>query len=120
MEYNLAGSIIKGDLLVCEGGDVGRAAIWNHDYEICIQNHLHRLRPKTELSVSFYYYTLKYLKEHNIIGGKGIGLLGLSSKELHKLPLPLPPLSEQHRIVVKIEEIFEQLKSNTRILRGIA
>ena len=38
--------ITKGDLLVCEGGDIGRAAIWDYDYDICIQNHLHRLRPK--------------------------------------------------------------------------
>lgn len=34
----------KGDLLVCEGGDFGRAAIWNYDATICIQNHIHRLR----------------------------------------------------------------------------
>ena len=33
----------KGDLLLCEGGDVGRAAIWNYDFDIMIQNHIHRL-----------------------------------------------------------------------------
>ena len=102
-------SVVKGDLLVCEGGDVGRSAIWNQDYDICIQNHLHRLRPKAELSVRFYYHVLKYLKDNNMIGGKGIGLLGLSSKELHKLPFPLPPYNEQQRIVNKIEELFTLL-----------
>ena len=102
-------TVVKGDLLVCEGGDVGRAAIWNQDYDICIQNHLHRLRPKAELSVRFYYHVLKYLKDNNMIGGKGIGLLGLSSKELHKLPFPLPPYNEQQRIVNKIEELFTLL-----------
>ena len=101
--------VVKGDLLVCEGGDVGRSAIWNQDYDICIQNHLHRLRPKAELSVRFYYHVLKYLKDNNMIGGKGIGLLGLSSKELHKLPFPLPPYNEQQRIVNKIEELFTLL-----------
>ena len=100
-------TVVKGDLLVCEGGDVGRSAIWNQDYDICIQNHLHRLRPKAELSVRFYYHVLKYLKDNNMIGGKGIGLLGLSSKELHKLPFPLPPYNEQQRIVNKIEELFK-------------
>ena len=102
-------TVVKGDLLVCEGGDVGRSAIWNQDYDICIQNHLHRLRPKAELSVRFYYHVLKYLKNNNMIGGKGIGLLGLSSKELHKLPFPLPPYNEQQRIVNKIEELFTLL-----------
>lgn len=78
-------TVQKGDLLVCEGGDVGRSAIWNFDYNICIQNHIHRLRPKGDLNVSFYYYVLRFLKKHNRIGGKGIGLLGLSSNELHKI-----------------------------------
>ena len=102
--------ITKGDLLVCEGGDIGRAAIWDYDYDICIQNHLHRLRPKVNgICVSFYYYVLYYLKINNMIGGKGIGLLGLSSNALHKLHVPFPLLNEQHRIVAKIEEIFAQL-----------
>ena len=34
-------TIRKGDLLICEGGDIGRAAIWNYDYEIQYQNALH-------------------------------------------------------------------------------
>ena len=102
-------TVQKGDLLVCEGGDIGRSAIWNFDYNICIQNHIHRLRPKGDLNVSFYYYVLRFLKKHNRIGGKGIGLLGLSSNELHKIGMPLPPRKEQDRIVLKIEELFSVL-----------
>ena len=109
-------TVVKGDLLVCEGGDVGRSAIWNQDYDVCIQNHLHRLRPKAELSVRFYYHVLKYLKDNNMIGGKGIGLLGLSSKELHKLPFPFPPYNEQQRIVTKIEELFISLDNIQKAL----
>jgi len=78
-------TVTKGDLLVCEGGDIGRSAIWNYDYDICIQNHIHKLRAKGDLCVAFYYYVLVYLKENNLIGGKGIGLLGLSSNALHKI-----------------------------------
>lgn len=44
-----------------------------------------------------------------MIGGKGIGLLGLSSNALHKLHVPFPPLAEQTRIAAKIEELFHQL-----------
>ena len=109
-------TVTKGDLLVCEGGDIGRSAIWNYDYDICIQNHIHRLRPKIDLCVPFYYYTLAYLKENNLIGGKGIGLLGLSSNALHKIEIPLPPLAEQQRIVQKIEELFSVLDNIQKTL----
>ena len=109
-------TVTKGDLLVCEGGDIGRSAIWNFDYDICIQNHIHRLRPKIDLCVPFYYYTFAYLKENNLIGGKGIGLLGLSSNALHKIELPFPPLAEQQRIVQKIEALFSVLDNIQKAL----
>ena len=109
-------TVIKGDLLVCEGGDIGRAAIWNYDFPIRIQNHIHRLRPKIDLCVPFYYYTLAYLKENNLIGGKGIGLLGLSSNALHKIEIPLPPLAEQQRIVQKIKKLFSVLDNIQKAL----
>ena len=111
-------TVKKGDLLVCEGGDIGRSAIWNFDYNICIQNHIHRLRPKGDLNVLFYYYVLRFLKEHDLIGGKGIGLLGLSSNELHKIRMPLPPRKEQDKIVLKIEELFSVLSNIQKALEA--
>ena len=111
-------TVTKGDLLVCEGGDIGRAAIWNYDFDICIQNHIHRLRPKGELCVAFYYYILLYLKENNLIGGKGIGLLGLSSNALHKIDVPLPPIEEQYMIVQKIEELFSYFDNIQKTLEA--
>lgn len=104
-------TIIKGDLLVCEGGDIGRAAIWDKDYSICIQNHLHRLRPKGDVVPLLYLYYLMYLKLTNKIEGKGIGLQGFSSGLLDKLEVPLPPYNEQIRIVDKIQETFNMLDS---------
>ncbi len=100
----------KGDLLVCEGGDIGRAAIWKNDYDICIQNHIHKLRAYVELDAYFYYYIFLLYKGIGNIGGKGIGIQGLSSGVLHNILLPLPPLAEQHRIVSKIEELYKSLE----------
>ena len=111
-------TVAKGDLLVCEGGDVGRSAIWTYDYNICIQNHIHRLRSKEGVYTPFYYYVLKSYKDHNLIGGKGIGLLGLSSKELHKILFPVPPLAEQKRIVKKIEELFSIIDTVEQALQA--
>ena len=99
-------TVTKGDLLVCEGGDIGRSAIWNFDYDICIQNHIHRLRAKGETSHILYLYVLMYYKWTDRIRGNGIGLQGLSSGMLDKLAVPLPPYQEQLRIVAKIEELF--------------
>ena len=100
-------TVKKGDLLVCEGGDIGRSAIWTMDEEIRIQNHIHRLRPYIELSNRFYYYVLFLWKLHGLIGGQGIGLQGFSSKALHDLIVPLPPLSEQFRVVEFIDNYFK-------------
>ena len=100
----------KGDLLICEGGDVGRSAIWDKNYNICIQNHIHRARAYYPLCTRFFLYIFMFNKSVGLIGGKGIGIQGLSAKVLHNILLPLPPLAEQHRIVEKIEELFAKLK----------
>lgn len=103
-------SIVPGDLLVCEGGDVGRAAIWDKDIPMCIQNHIHRLRAYYPVCTAFYYFAFFVYKSIGLIGGKGIGIQGLSSGTLGKLIFPLPPLTEQERIVKQMEIILEKLK----------
>lgn len=103
-------SIAPGDLLVCEGGDVGRAAIWEKDIPMCIQNHIHRLRADYPVCTAFYYYAFFVYKSIGLIGGKGIGIQGLSSGALGKLIFPLPPLAEQERIVKQVKIILEKLK----------
>ena len=95
----------KGDLLVCEGGDFGRAAIWPFDYDIRIQNHIHRLRAYAPVCTEYYYYIFYLYKHVGWIGGKGIGIQGLSSNALHALLFPLPPVEEQKRIVDIIRKI---------------
>ena len=99
----------KGDLLVCEGGDVGRSAIWPYNYDICLQNHVHRLRPYFEGYTRFVYYAMWLYKSIGEIGGKGIGIKGLSASALKTIVIPLPPLAEQHRIVEKIEQLLGEI-----------
>ena len=101
---------VKGDLLVCEGGDIGRSCIWNYDFPIMLQNHIHKLRPYIPLCTKFFYYIFNLYNLAGLIGGKGIGIQGFSSKALHNTLVPLPPLKEQYRIVTQIEKLFEQLR----------
>ena len=103
-------SVRKGDLLVCEGGDIGRAAIWNYDYSMCIQNHIHKLHPYQPINIYFYYYVFYVYKNSGLIGGKGIGIQGLSSNALDRLIIPLPPIQEQNRIIDEIDLLTSKLK----------
>ena len=102
---------IKGDLLVCEGGDVGRACIWEYDFPIMLQNHIHKLRAYYPLCTKYFYYIFYLYNKIGIIGGKGIGIQGFSAKALHNTLVPLPPLSEQKRICSRISELFGKIKA---------
>ncbi|MBQ9036006.1 MAG: restriction endonuclease subunit S [Erysipelotrichaceae bacterium] len=99
-------TVETGDLLVCEGGDIGRAAIWNYGYDMRIQNHIHRLRPYVEICIKYFYYLFYFYKKTGMIGGKGIGIQGLSSNALHQILFPVPPAEEQYRIVEAVERLF--------------
>lgn len=99
-------TVRKGDLLVLEGGEIGRAAIWDFDFPMRIQNHIHRLRSFFSLVTEYFYYIFYLYKNNGMISGKGIAIQGLSANTLHVLKVPLPPLAEQKRIVAKIEELL--------------
>ncbi len=104
----------KGDILMCEGGAYyGRTAIWNLDYDICFQNHIHRLRAYVPISQEYFYYVFYLYRNTGMMSPKGTAMPGLSSVALHGLVVPLPPLAEQKRIVAKLEELLplcERLK----------
>ena len=104
MKYQLE----KGDLLICEGGDVGRTAIWSLDMEMYYQNALHRVRFYGNLIPEFYKYVFKCYKSIGIIDNysKGMTIKHLVQNALYSMAFPLPPLAEQKRIVARLEELL--------------
>ena len=105
-------AVMKGDLMVCEGGDVGRCAIWEDDSkEIYYQNALHRIRCKEGVLNYYILYLLWHYKLNGTIDYlcKGVTIKHFTQAVMNKLDILLPPFEEQKRIVAKIEEIFAQL-----------
>lgn len=98
----------RGDLLICEGGDAGRCAIWDDDRTMYYQNALHRVRFYGDISVTFYKAILEFYKYNGTIKVhcKGETIQHLVQSELYSILFPLPPLAEQKRIVAKIEELL--------------
>jgi type I restriction enzyme S subunit len=102
------------DILVVEGNgsasEIGRCAVWNGEVENCVhQNHIIRCRPKEVLLTP---YTTLYLNspdgmaEMKRLAITSAGLFSLSVGKIRKIPFPLPPLAEQHRIVAKVDELM--------------
>ena len=95
--------VIKGDLLVCEGGEIGRAAVWDGDLApLAFQNHLHRLRPKLPgVEPRFYVYFLQSaFTQLGIFEGAGnkTTIPNLSRTRLASLEVPRPPADEQRAV----------------------
>ena len=101
-------SIIKGDLLICEGGDVGRCCIWSSDETIYYQNALHRVRFHGGCEPKYFLYFMMYLEHTGYLKriSNGVTIKHLTKTILTTIPFTLPPLAEQKRIVDEIEKIF--------------
>ena len=104
-------SIKRNDMLICEGGDVGRCCIWELDENILYQNALHRVRFYDKIYCKFYMYLMMFFESKGILKkiSNGVTIKHLTGTVLSGLVCPLPPLEEQKRIVDAIETAFEHL-----------
>jgi Restriction endonuclease S subunits len=111
--------LCKGDILVCEGGDVGRTAVWEGQLEECAyQNHLHRLRPKENNIINYFFsYWMEYaisLRRLYISIANKTTIPNLSSQRLKSFSIPLPPLDEQQKIANILTTIDQKIQAEEK------
>ena len=110
-----------GDLLICEGGDVGRSAVWESTQEMYYQNALHRVRFYGGINPYFFQLLLECYKGNLILDtySKGMTIKHLVQTALNAIIFPLPPLAEQNRIVDAINRLLPFLRSYDRTEKRI-
>ena len=104
-------TVRRNDLLICEGGDVGRSCVWTDEKEILYQNALHRVRFYGECNPFYFMYYMMYYESRGIIKAlcKGVTIKHLTGNVLSLIPFALPPLEEQGRIVERLNQMFALL-----------
>ncbi len=111
-----------GDLLVCEGGEVGRTATWlGARDDVHFQKALHRVRPLGGVEPKYIEYLMRWSADTDRFAPlvTGSTIAHLPQQALRQVPTPVPPLPEQRRIVAAVEEHFSHLDAADRLLESI-
>ena len=103
--------LLPNDLLICEGGDVGRSAIWKENIEMYYQNALHRVRFFDRIEPEYFLIVLEFFKLDGTIikYAKGMTIKHLVQKALNEIYFPIPPIDEQKKIILKYKKINDLL-----------
>jgi type I restriction enzyme S subunit len=111
-----------GDVVVCEGGEPGRAAVWNGQIpEMKFQKAIHRVRFKIPFEPRLLVYFLEWLAKSGQLDRRFTGstIKHFTRESFVQLPIPLPPPAEQHRIVAEIEKQFTRLDAGVAALKRV-
>ena len=98
-----------GDVLICEGGEPGRAAVWDgREDDIYFQKAIHRVRFLTIVDSGFFVKALRASADDGRLAEyfTGTGIKHFTGKRLAAYLFPLPPLPEQHRIITRVDELI--------------
>lgn len=107
---------VRGDLLVCEGGETGRAAIWTGSDPVGFQNALHRVRPRSVISNEYLLHYFEWQAKSGLMDHlvTGVTIKHFTQEKLRRLEVLVPPIVEQEAIVELLSKLdaAEALISN--------
>jgi type I restriction enzyme S subunit len=119
-------SVCSGDLLVCEGGEPGRAAIWRANSGVFgFQKALHRLRPgKSRVLPEYLNWVLWILSQRGMLGDHitSATIAHLTREKLLKIRILLPPLSAQERFARELgalDSLGFMARSRGKLVRSL-
>ena len=103
--------IRKGDILIGMSGSIGKMSFYNYDYPSLLNQRVGKLElySKDIFNNNFFGYLLLNLEQNIQTIAKGMGVQNVSSKDIEKIIINLPPINEQNRIVDKIETLFSEV-----------
>ena len=99
----------RGDVLICEGGEPGRSAVWDgRQTDIYFQKAIHRVRFQDFVDPSFFCIAIRASADDGRLQEyfTGTGIQHFTGRGLRAYSFPLPPLAEQRRIVAKVDELM--------------
>lgn len=104
-----------GDLVVCEGGEPGRCAIWIGPAGMKIQKALHRIRPKVGFNNYYLFYWFCHAAKVGLLDPyfTGTTIKHLTGKAIASLEVPLPPIDAQ----VAMMDVLKSLDDRITLLR---
>jgi type I restriction enzyme S subunit len=105
-----------GDLVVCEGGEPGRCAIWESEDEMRIQKALHRIRPNQYLDNYYLYYWFLHAARTSKLEPyfTGTTIKHLTGKALAELPVELPPMGVQQKMGQLLRSFDRKINHNNQ------
>ena len=117
----------KGDLLISEGGDVGRSCLWNTELEVCyFQNSVNRVRALADNSNRYLYYWMSVVKDKgyiDVLCNKST-IAHFTAEKVAAVPVPFPPAKEQQAIATfldietaKIDSLMAEQRALVALLK---